>query len=117
MRILLPTILVCVVTAVSATSADAISRYNTGGMTCSAIRGALAREGAAVLRYPSKRVAGLPLYDRYVSSDRFCASNEYAEDDTVPAKDTDACPVLRCKTIDYDDCSIIGRSCFDIMNR
>jgi hypothetical protein len=52
--------------------AQAISRVETTKTDCSAIRATLIREGAAILRYTSKR--GLPIYDRYVSSSLMCES-------------------------------------------
>jgi hypothetical protein len=84
--------------AIAATPALAISRYNTTQMQCAAIQSKLAREGAAILRYPSKNVAGLTLYDRYVRDSGYCDyPREYAKRVTVPARDTSACPVRLCK--------------------
>lgn len=78
----------------SAGSAHAISRVETMKNDCSAIRATLIREGAAILRYTSKR--GLPLYDRYVSSSLMCESPSVGVWARVPARDTKSCRVIRC---------------------
>ncbi|MDQ0454042.1 hypothetical protein [Rhizobium paknamense] len=83
-----------------ATDALAIQRYNSTTMTCEGVRQAVRSEGATILRYPSKRVAGMTLYDRYVRDRGFCNSNEYAERATVPTRDNPACPVLNCQPIE-----------------
>lgn len=83
--------------------AAAISRYNTPSMTCEAARQAIRSQGAVVLRYPSTRVKGLTLYDRYVRNSDQCDSNQYAERAYVPTRDNPRCPVLNCKPIDSID--------------
>ncbi len=88
--------------SLSALPAHAISRYQSTSMTCDAIRAAVSREGAAILRYESKRVKGLPLYGRYVRDRGQCRMDEYAKRQFVPARDTDRCPVLACEHIEYD---------------
>ena len=57
-------------------------------------------EGAVILRYPSTRVQGMTLYDRYVTRSAMCAPHEYAERAYVPTRDTDRCPVLNCQPYD-----------------
>ncbi|MCM2473860.1 hypothetical protein HGO38_10285 [Rhizobium sp. CG5] len=79
--------------------AEAISRYNLSGMTCEGARQAIRNEGAVILRHPSKRVAGMTLYDRYVRDSRQCDPGEYAEWNYVPTKDSPRCPVLACEPI------------------
>lgn len=83
--------------------ATAISRVETTKTDCAAIRGVLVREGAAILRYTSKK--GLPIYDRYVSSSLSCPSFEVGVWASVPARDTKACRVIACRadTHDSDD--------------
>jgi hypothetical protein len=78
----------------------AISRYNTTTLTCDQLRQRVINEGAAILRYPSTRVANMMLYDRYVTRNALCDPHEYAERAFVPTKDTARCPVLNCQ--DYD---------------
>jgi hypothetical protein len=92
--------------------AQAISRYNSTGMTCAAVQTAIDREGAVVLRYPGR--TGVTLYDRYVASGRLCFSGEYAKSSTVPTRDTAGCPVQHCeKRPDPEDCdSILEPGCF-----
>ncbi|MEM9107376.1 MAG: hypothetical protein AAGC96_17130, partial [Pseudomonadota bacterium] len=50
----------------------AINRYNVTTMTCASIQQRVQSEGAAILRWESTRVPGLPLYDRYVRNSGFC---------------------------------------------
>ncbi|MGG7517148.1 hypothetical protein ACQ3G6_04575 [Allorhizobium undicola] len=87
----------------AASNASAIGRYDTPAMDCSSVRNLLRQEGAAILRHPSTRVAGMTLYDRYVSETGFCQSGEYAERATVPTRDNRACPVLNCQPVDNLD--------------
>ena len=84
-------------------NAQAISRVDTLGKSCAAIKQTLAREGAAILRYPSKRDPSITLYDRYVSNRGACTFGEVTQRATVPARDTASCPVLKCYRPDYDD--------------
>lgn len=83
--------------------ANAIERVNTNRTTCAAIQSILVGDGAAVLRYDSKRKPGITLYDRYVGDSRFCASNEIGKWASVPAKDTATCRVIACEKFDPRD--------------
>jgi hypothetical protein len=82
--------------------AQAISRYETPGMSCDQVQAAVARDGVAILRYRSTRNPSLPLYDRYVANESFCPFDEYAQLATVPASDTGQCRVLKCKQRTYE---------------
>lgn len=83
--------------------AQAISRVETTGRTCGQVKALLDNEGAAILRYPSKRNKGMVLYDRYVANRHSCVMGEVTQRATVPTSDTGACPVLKCYRPDYDD--------------
>lgn len=83
-------------------SAIAISRYSSREHSCQAIQDIIERQGAAIFRYPSPRRKGLTLYDRYVRNDMFCTSHQTTERVTIPAADTDRCPVRRCRTADCE---------------
>lgn len=76
--------------------AEAISRIRSDQTACSSIQTAVQREGVVVLRYPSTRIAGHFLFDRYVADGGFCRAGQMVEIDTVPAADTPHCPVRRC---------------------
>jgi hypothetical protein len=89
----------CLGIALCSSNAMAINRYNATTMTCENARQTLRNEGAAILRYPSKRVAGMTLYDRYVRNSQSCGYNEYAEHATVPTSDNLKCPVLNCQPL------------------
>lgn len=89
----------------------AISRYNATSMTCEAARAAIRSEGAVILRYPSTRVAGMTLYDRYVLDSDYCDDSEYAERAYVPTRDQRRCPVLACEPkSNYDGQFFIPRN-------
>lgn len=94
----------CLGFALCSSNAMAINRYNVTTMPCENVRQILRDQGAAILRYPSTKVSGMTLYDRYVRSSQACDYDEYAERATVPTKDNLKCPVLNCKPVsDLDD--------------
>ncbi|MDH4414416.1 MAG: hypothetical protein QE484_13985 [Rhizobium sp.] len=82
--------------------AFAISRYNSTTLTCDQVRQRVLNEGAVILRYPSTRVKGMTLYDRYVTRNAQCDPHEYAERAYVPTRDAARCPVLSCQDFDPD---------------
>ena len=85
-----------------AAEAQAISRYDPTHMSCAKVQSTIARQGAVILRYQSKRVPGLPLYDRYVQSQQFCDMGEVRKRAYVPSADTKSCPVYICKRVDSE---------------
>ena len=94
-----------VLIAAASGPAHAISRIETTSTECSAIRGTLVREGAAILRHTSPR--GLPIYDRYVSSSLLCPGNSIGVWASVPARDTKSCRVIACDANASDDDNFI----------
>ncbi|MBB3964021.1 hypothetical protein [Rhizobium metallidurans] len=100
-------VLVFIAALIAATPTLAISRYNSQTISCDRARAAIHNEGAVILRYPSTRVRGMTLYDRYVRNSRMCDANEYAEWTTVPTKDNPKCRVLNCQNIDNLDGTFI----------
>ena len=92
-----------------ATPALAISRYNSRSLSCDDVHRKIAAERAVILRYPSTRVAGMTLYDRFVSNAGMCNNYEYPQRLTVPTKDRPSCPVYACKPRDDDDLFIYRR--------
>ncbi len=92
--------------------AAAISRYNSTRMSCAAVQRAIGREGAVILRYPSRNKPGMTLYDRYVIGSGSCDAHEFADRATVPTADTPSCPVLACKRRpDPEDCFPLQAGC------
>lgn len=83
--------------------ASAIQRYVSTSMSCARVQDRIDADGAAIMRYMSKRVAGMQLYGRYVRSNDFCSRGEAAERVYIPAADTGSCPVRECKRIEFDD--------------
>jgi hypothetical protein len=83
--------------------AQAAPRVQTMNKSCASIQSTLVTNGAAILRYPSKRNPSLTLYDRYVGDSRFCQSNEIGKWASVPAKDTGTCRVIACERYEPSD--------------
>ncbi|MER8827874.1 hypothetical protein NKH73_17230 [Mesorhizobium sp. M0938] len=96
------TVLLAACLMLVAAEAQAISRYDPSRMSCGRVRATIAREGAVILRYQSARTPGLPLYDRYVRSQRFCNMGEVRARASVPSADTKSCIVYKCKRVDTD---------------
>ena len=88
------------VALLATTNAFAISRYNSKSYTCAEIKNIVSDEGAVILRYPSIRVPGLTLYDRYVAHSGYCFGGEERNRAYVPTDDTSKCPVYNCKQRD-----------------
>lgn len=82
--------------AVACSPAFAISRYNSESMSCQAAQNIVQREGAVILRYPSRQVPGLELFDRYVANTAYCDPDRYAKQEYIPTSDTRHCIVLAC---------------------
>lgn len=92
--------LICILaTLLVASPALAISRYNAQSMTCAAARQAVLSQRAVIFRFPSRRIQGLTLYDRYVRDNRQCDPHEYAARAYIPTKDDARCPVLACEPL------------------
>lgn len=81
--------------------ASAVPRYQTMRMYCEDVRAVLQDEGAAILRWQSKRNPGLPLYGRYVSDGRYCELGEVSTFASVPTRDDATCPVRKCIRPDH----------------
>ncbi len=88
---------------VFALPAQAIERVNTNKLSCATVQTKLIQNGAAILRYPSKRNPSLTLYDRYVGDSRYCERDEIGKWASVPAKDTRSCRVIACERYEPSD--------------
>jgi hypothetical protein len=92
MKKILLTSILCLATS----SAFAVSRYEITNVTCETVQALIRTEGSVILVYRSKGVLGLPIYDRYVLGQQFCASGEVARGAGVPTADRKYCPVRKC---------------------
>ena len=79
-----------------AAPAAAAPVYDVARMDCAAVLWTLQTEGVAVLRYPSKSILRLPIFDRYVHSQKYCSQGEVARGAGVPTLDEAYCPVKKC---------------------
>jgi hypothetical protein len=82
----------------SMSTAHALSRYDSTKLTCAQVQSIINREGAAIMRYPSTRVRGMVLYDRFVSNFQQCAIGEYSVIRYIPTADKEDCFVLSCSS-------------------
>ena len=82
--------------------ASAISRYDVGTMSCDRVQGIIQSEGAAILRWRSKRTS-MTLYDRFVYSRAYCQASETTDYASVPTADDPTCAVKKCVEIEFFD--------------
>jgi hypothetical protein len=80
--------------------AHAIRRVNTLNKSCATVQDIVYHDGAVILRHQSKRVPGLPLYDRYVADITFCPLDQVTKWSSVPTADDPTCAVKRCERRD-----------------
>jgi len=83
-----------------AAPAHAITRIRADQNSCATLQQTLLRERAAVIRWPSRRIADYFLYDRYVSPHYLCPLGEVAVAVTVPAADDPRCVVHHCERVE-----------------
>jgi hypothetical protein len=81
--------------------AQAISRYTSTSMTCSAIHQKIANEGAAIFRWTQK--PNISRYGRYVINDGLCGFRERAQPVYIPSSDKAQCQVYECQRYDPRD--------------
>ncbi|HEY0123477.1 MAG TPA: hypothetical protein VGC14_17285 [Rhizobium sp.] len=79
-----------------ASSAMAISRYDTQSMSCAAVHDKIAQEGEVVLQHPSHNVGNPMIYDRYVSNSAACVNRGIPSKASVPTADDPSCKVQLC---------------------
>ena len=77
-------------------AASADPSYTITNMSCAKVQAAVKASGSAILHYRSSRNPGLPLYGRYVSDRRFCASGQIISFASVPTADDSSCNVRQC---------------------
>jgi hypothetical protein len=80
--------------------AQAISRYTSTSMSCSAVKSVVSNEGAVILRWTSGQT-GNPRWARFVRSSSYCDPNERAVPASVPSA-SGSCTVKKCKRCDFD---------------
>ncbi|MFT4181006.1 MAG: hypothetical protein QM636_03700 [Rhizobium sp.] len=90
------TIMLVAAFGLCASSAMAISRYDTPSMSCAAVHDKVAQEGEIVLQHPSHTVNNLTVYDRYVSNSAACVNRGIPTKASVPTSDDPSCKVLLC---------------------
>jgi hypothetical protein len=79
-----------------AAESHAAEKFAASNATCERVKGLIARDGEVVLRFPSSRVAGMTLYDRYVQNDRRCESNDMTISKFVATADHPRCELSVC---------------------
>lgn len=84
----------CIVALVPVEAA-ALVRYMVQDMTCADVQDSVGRDGVAIL-YRKSGSAGVPIYDRYVANVSFCLPGQIVIRESIPAADTQSCPVSKC---------------------
>ncbi|MCI5074619.1 hypothetical protein [Oricola sp.] len=79
--------------------AGAVTRIRADLNSCATVQQTIIRNGSAVVRYPSTRVANYFLYDRYESPRASCPIGERHVAHTVPTKDNPRCVVYNCEVV------------------
>ncbi|MDM9648691.1 hypothetical protein [Rhizobium sp. S163] len=82
----------------AANVASAIERRPAASLTCGMAKDIVDRDGAVILRYPSERIAGLTLYDRYVRNEHQCDTNQTIPKQIQTADDT-TCELSICRQV------------------
>ena len=98
-RILFKSILIALSLSMFSIEANAISRFNSTSMSCTAIQSRVWSEGVVLLRWRSTKTPGLPLGDRFVRDSGYCAPNRFAKTFYVPSADRKNCPLKRCERL------------------
>ncbi len=93
---MLRTTVTTLVLVMSASQASAIQRFNTAHASCDVIQETIAKDGEVILRFPSKRVAGLILYTRFVRSGQQCESNNARASSRVSTAGDVGCQLFTC---------------------
>jgi hypothetical protein len=82
--------------ATNALAETSITRMDSSTMTCEAVQSRLKQDGTAVLRYPSQKVPGMMMYNRYVASNTPCVGQGVMASSSVPTSDNPKCKVKMC---------------------
>jgi hypothetical protein len=96
LSLVLPTFVVAPVVE----EAQAISRYTSTAMSCSAVKSVVSHEGAVILRWTSSQT-GNPRWARFVRSSSYCDPGERAVPASVPSASGN-CTVKKCRRCDID---------------
>jgi hypothetical protein len=89
--------------AVAPAEAQTVSRYDSMTTLCEDLREKIRSEGAAIVRFSSKRTSNMDLYQRFVRDSRYCEYEERAKTTFIPTADTDSCRVFHCVVLDRDN--------------
>jgi hypothetical protein len=89
--------------------AFAIERLYADSTTCAAAQQIVARDGAVILRYPSRKVPGMTLYKRYVRSQFQCDSDDQARLTSVKTADNAQCRLALCRSASHNQSQTSGR--------
>jgi len=82
---------------VDADFALAIEKRSSVSTSCDAAAKIIERDGAMILRYPSERVQGLVLYNKFVRSSSQCDGGQATVTSAVRTADSNECNLLICR--------------------
>jgi hypothetical protein len=84
---------------VASEPALAVERHNIDRMSCAQIQAMLRADGMAILRHKSTRDPSLTVYGPYVRDNKSCRAGFLSVRRSVPATDTNSCPVYQCTSV------------------
>jgi hypothetical protein len=82
---------------ITSSLALAVERRHASATTCETVQDIVQRDGEIILRYPSRRVAGMTLFDRYVTNSSYCDDEFEAVSRVVDTADDGYCQMLACR--------------------
>jgi len=84
------------------TQASAVDRVNAGEVICGQLQSIINTKGAAIVRYPSTSVPGLPRYDTFVRTGSLCDRNQVLTGRNLRSRDGE-CHVVSCQISNHQN--------------
>ncbi len=88
-------LILAMIVTTATTNALALERLYSADETCDQIKSVLARDGAAIIYYPSRSIPGLNLLNRFATSAEFCDSRRIQKF-AIKTSDSDICRISIC---------------------
>ena len=82
--------------------ASAVDRVNAGEVSCGQLQSIINTKGAAIVRYPSTSVPGLPRYDTFVRTGSLCERNQVQTGRKLRSRDGE-CHVVSCQISNHQN--------------
>lgn len=92
-------LVICAALAISTTSASAVERYQSTGLSCAAIKASIKKQGSIILHFASNNADAPVRYDRFVGSANQCDTGSSVAASSVTTRDDPNCAVQSCQAI------------------